>query len=96
MDTRRVDKRHLTHTNDTHFLLVAMRAAADVVEFVGNTKEVWTINLIHLSVWWNLQCLKVLTMQAQVVVVRWVQFVGKRLHRGGLIGTLNEEDNRQQ
>ena len=73
-----------------------MRTATDVVEFVGYTEEVWTINLIHLGVWRNLQGLKVLTMQAQVVVVRWVQFVGKRLHRGGLISTLNEEDNRQQ
>ena len=73
-----------------------MRAAADVVELVGNTEEVRTINLIHLCKRRNLQRLQVLTMQTKVVVVRWVEFVGEGLHRGGLVGTLDEEDNRQQ
>ena len=73
-----------------------MRAATDVVELVGDTEEVWAINLIYLGVWRNLEGLKVLTMQAQVVVVRWVEFVGEGLHRGGLVGTLDEKDDRQQ
>ena len=96
VNTRRIDERHLTHTDDTHLLLTTMGATADIVELVGNTEEVRTIYLIYLGIERYLEGLEVLAMELEVVVVRWIEFAGERLHCGGLVGALEEEDDCQQ
>ena len=47
MDTRRVYKRHLTHTDDAHLRTVA-EARHDFLETVAGTEEVRTVNLVDL------------------------------------------------
>ena len=48
MHGRRIDERHLTHTNDTDRVLLAAYMQHDLVEAVRDTEEIRAIDLIHL------------------------------------------------
>ena len=61
-----VNKRYLTHTYDTHFLVVFTNTAANLIELIGDAEEIWSINLIYLGVCRDMQHLKVLTMKTYV------------------------------
>ena len=61
-----VNKRYLTHTYDTHFLIVFTITAANLIELIGDAEEIWSINLIYLGVCRDVEHLKVLSMEAYV------------------------------
>ena len=61
-----VNKRYLTHTYDTHFLVVFTNTSANLIELIGDAEEIWSINLIYLGVCRDVEHLKVLSMEAYV------------------------------
>ena len=61
-----INKRHLTHTNDTHFLVVFANAAADLIKLICDAEEIWSINLIYLSMRRDMKHLKVLSMKTDI------------------------------
>ena len=87
VNARTVNKRYLTHTDDTHFLVVFTNAAADLVELIGDAKEIWAINLIHLCVRWDMQHLEVLSMESDIGLMGGVQLFGERAHHRHLVGS---------
>ena len=96
MKARRVHKRHLTHTQDTHFLSVGSHALTDLVELIRYTKEVWTIDLIYLGEWRDMQFLQVIAMQTKIGLLSRVDLIGERTNNGSFVGTFQEQDHRQQ
>ena len=50
VDTRRVNERHLTHTDNPHLQVVLPDTAANLIKLVGNTEEIRTVYLVHIGV----------------------------------------------
>ena len=45
---RRIDERHLTHTDNTDRVFLARYMRHDIVELIGYTEEIRAIDLIYL------------------------------------------------
>ena len=96
MNTRRVHKRHLTHTQDTHLLSVSAHTLANLVELIRDTKEVRTINLIHLGKWRDMQHLQVIAMQTDIGLLCRVDLIGEGANHRSLVGAFQEQYHCQQ
>lgn len=89
--TGRIDEGNLTHTDDADLLVVLADATADFIELIGNTEEIGTIDLVHLSVSGDVKLLEILTVEADIVVGSRIELTGERTDDCGFVGTLEEE-----
>ena len=96
VDTRRVDERHLAHTDNPHLQVILPDTAANLIKLIGYTEEIRTIYLVHIGMVRDMEHSKVIAVQPHIVVLRGVEFMGERADDRCLVGTLDEEDNRQQ
>lgn len=67
MQTRGVDERNLTHSDDTHLRMFTI-TSHDILETVAGTEEVRTVDLIHLHVLRNGEVLQVATLHIRILV----------------------------
>ena len=59
MHRRRIHKRNFAHTDDSYRIFLAGYMTHDIIEAVGDTEEIRTVNLIYLYAFRNGEVLKV-------------------------------------
>ena len=87
VDACGVNKRHLAHPNNTHLGTVA-KGSHDLLKLIASTKEIRTIDLIHLYTLGHGEMLEIAT---HICVFIWVDFIHHNLHIGGFGHAAHEE-----
>ena len=89
VDSRRVYKRYLAHTDNPDARLI-LHPGHYIVEFACNAEEIRTVNLIYLNSVWNVEMLKVEVVELTVLIR--VDFLCQHAHLGGLCHAAHAEE----
>ena len=88
MHRRRIDERHLTHTDDTDRVFLTAYMRHDIIEFIGDAEEIRTVDLIDLN---TLRDGQMLEVQMTLAVFIRVDLVMECTDMGSLTRTHQEE-----
>ena len=92
MDSCRINKWYLTHTDDAHLGATTLmtKGTHNLLKTVTSTKEIWAVDLVHLYTLWNGKVLKVAQLEVTLLFFG-VNLIADYLHIGSFSHTTHEE-----
>ena len=90
VDTRGIDKGHLSHADDAHLGALMAQTAHDLLELITGTEEVRAIDLIDLYALGDGEMLEVAHQEVALLLIG-VDLIADHAHIGGLCHTTHKE-----